>query len=158
MHVLSGNDWDAWNRKMRKQLVDSQIKGATRRAVGGIQVMSGRRKAGGSFRRQSIRSCSKCLTDAEQKLADAHQIAVWIPRAGRIDAGARKLSCGGQMPRQVVRHDNEEAKDFLQDEVQCLVTFQRSQIATSGEPSNGSLCDNRSPLDSHSPICLRSSG
>lgn len=27
MHILSGNDWDTWNRKMRKQLVDSQIKG-----------------------------------------------------------------------------------------------------------------------------------
>ena len=26
IHELSGADWDAWNRKMRKQLVDSQIK------------------------------------------------------------------------------------------------------------------------------------
>ena len=26
MHALSGNDWDAWNQKIRKQLVDSQIK------------------------------------------------------------------------------------------------------------------------------------
>ena len=26
IHELSGSDWDTWNRKMRKQLVESQIK------------------------------------------------------------------------------------------------------------------------------------